>query len=203
MNSYKDGTFTGERALYGIRNSIIEKSIFEDGESPLKECSNLEVRNCEFRWKYPMWYGQNIKVYDCTLKEMSRSGIWYTKNITLQNCKIEAPKLFRKCETVKLFDSDLPNGQEMFWNCFDIELRNVKAKGDYMFMGSSKIKIKDFKLEGNYAFEGARDIEIDNAYLDSKDSFWNTKNVIVRNSTIIGEYIGWNSENLIFINSTF
>lgn len=200
MSIYKDGTFTGERALYGIKDSIVENSIFEDGESPLKECSNLKVSNCEFRWKYPLWYCNNVEVDNCTLREMSRSGLWYTKNITLRNCKIEAPKLFRRCETVKLFDSDLPNGQEMFWNSFDVEVRNVKAKGDYMFMGSKKIKIKDFHLDGNYAFDGASDIEIDGAYLNTKDSFWNTKNVIVKNSTIIGEYIGWNSENLVFIN---
>ncbi len=200
MKIYKDGTFTGERALYGIRNSIIENSIFEDGESPLKECSYLKVRNCEFRWKYPLWYCDNVDVRNCTFKEMSRSGIWYTKRITFTSCKIDAPKLFRKCEHVKLIDSDLPNGKEMFWGSYDVEVRNVKAKGDYMFMNCRKVKVKDFRLEGNYAFDGASDIEIDNAYLDTKDSFWNTKNVIVRNSTIIGEYIGWNSENLVFIN---
>ena len=200
MKEYKNGVFTGERALYGIKYAKISDSIFEDGESPLKECSGLDVSNCEFRWKYPLWYSHHIKVDKCTFLEMSRSGIWYTDDITITNSQINCPKLFRKCNKVTIVNSKMPNAQEFFWGSNDVTVSNVEAKGDYMFMNCHKVKVKDFKLEGNYAFDGASDIEIDNAYLDTKDSLWNTKNVIVRNSTIIGEYIGWNSENLVFIN---
>ena len=82
MKQFK-GTFTGERALYDIHDAEIVDSIFEDGESPLKECSDLSLRDVEFRWKYPLWYGSNIKCIRTTFREMSRSGIWYTNNISI------------------------------------------------------------------------------------------------------------------------
>jgi hypothetical protein len=94
----------------------------------------------------------------------------------------------------------LPNAQETFWNCNDIELKNVSANGDYFAMNSTDIHITDFSLTGNYGFDGCKNVEITNAKLISKDAFWNCENVVVKDSTIIGEYLGWNSKNVTFIN---
>ena len=46
---------TGERALFQSENLAVYDSVFEDGESPLKESSSLYLDNCLFRWKYPLW----------------------------------------------------------------------------------------------------------------------------------------------------
>ena len=199
MKQYK-GTFTGERALYDIHDAEIVDSIFEDGESPLKECSDLSLRQVEFRWKYPLWYGKNIKCIRTTFQEMSRSGIWYTNNISITDSEIHAPKLFRRCKSVKLIHCNMDNALETFWGTDDIELINITAKGDYFCLNTSNVKVDGLKLDGNYAFDGGRNIEINNSTLMSKDSFWNTENVVVRNSKIVGEYLGWNSKNLTFIN---
>ena len=40
---YKQGLYTGERALYDIHDAEIIDSTFDDGESPLKECSDLVI----------------------------------------------------------------------------------------------------------------------------------------------------------------
>ena len=37
------GFFTGERALFGERNLRVTDSVFDAGESPLKECADLVV----------------------------------------------------------------------------------------------------------------------------------------------------------------
>ena len=194
------GTFTGERALYDISNKEIYDSVFEDGESPLKECDHIRVLNSEFRYKYPLWYSHDIECIDVTFLEMSRSGIWYTNNITIRNSDIYAPKLFRRCDGVKIINSTFYKAQETFWGCKNIELENVKAKGDYFCFNCENIKVNNFFLDGNYAFDGAKNIEINKAVLNSKDSFWNTENVVIRDSKIVGEYLGWNSRNLTFIN---
>ena len=135
-----------------------------------------------------------------TFLEMSRSGIWYTKNISIFDSEIHAPKLFRRCENVKLVNCHLYNAIETLWTTKGVELINCSFKGDYLCMNSENIKVEGMTLDGNYAFDGAKNIEINNSTLYSKDSFWNTENVVVRNSKIIGEYLGWNSKNLTFIN---
>ncbi len=191
---------TGERAMYNVHNMEIIDTTFADGESPLKECSNLIVNNCIFKWKYPFWYCENIQVSNTTWLDTARSGIWYTNNISIKDSFIEAPKQFRRCKHIKIENTLIPNAKEFLWTCEDIELKDVQAVGDYFCMNSKDIKIENFKLQGNYAFDGASNVEIRNARMNSKDSFWNCDNVTVYDSTIIGEYLGWNSKNLTFIN---
>ena len=202
MKVLNQGVFEGERALYNISDTKIEFSTFENGESPLKECKNLEIDSSIFKWKYPLWYCENIKVRDSVLLDTARSGIWYTKNISMENCFIEAPKTFRRAEGIYLESCRMPNAEETLWNCRDIKIKNLDARGNYFAMGCENIEIENFTLDGNYAFDGAKNITIKNAKLLSKDSFWNTENVTVEDSVIIGEYLGWNSKNLRFINCT-
>ena len=49
---------TGERALFQSENLAVYDSVFEDGESPLKESSSLYLDNCLFRWNYR--YGRDL-----------------------------------------------------------------------------------------------------------------------------------------------
>lgn len=202
MKTFVNGTYTGERALFDTNDAIITNCVFEDGESPLKESNNLRVSNTEYRWKYPLWYCQDVICESCTLFETARSGIWYTKNITMNNCNIIAPKTFRRAEKVVLNNCQLPNAKETFWNCKDIRLENCFANGDYFGMNTDGVYIDRFHLDGNYCFDGGKNIVIKNSILNSKDSFWNSENVTVCDSTIIGEYLGWNSKNVTFINCT-
>ena len=194
------GEYTGERALFMLKDAYIENARFYDGESPLKESSNLEINKSVFEWKYPLWYAYNIKVNDSRLLITARSGIWYTNNIVMDNCNIEAPKTFRRSTNIKLDNCTLEHADETFWLCDGIKLFNCYAKGDYFMMNSSNIEIENFKLDGNYFLDGGKNVVIRNSILNSKDAFWNTENVTVIDSKIDGEYLGWNSKNLTFIN---
>ncbi len=191
---------TGERVLFGSSDLKIYDTVFDDGESPLKECSNIEIYNSLFRWKYPLWYSKNISVHDCTLFEMARAGIWYTKSLTIENTIIEAPKCFRRCDNIQLKDVTFPNAGETLWNCKNITVNRAVAKGDYFMMGSENIEINNLDLIGNYSFDGVRNMTIRNSKLLSKDAFWNSHNVTVYDSFISGEYLGWNASNLTLIN---
>mgnify|MGYP002622209025 CR=1 FL=1 len=197
---YKQKLCTGERALYDTHDAEVIDSTFDDGESPLKECSNLNIKHSIFKWKYPLWYGKDIVCEDTTLLETARSGIWYTNNIKMINCHISAPKIFRRCDGVTLINCSIPNAQETMWNCKNIVLKDISATGDYFGLNVDGADIDHFNLIGNYAFDGGKNIIIRNAKMDSKDSFWNCNNVTVYDSIIVGEYLGWNSENITFIN---
>ena len=200
MESHCKKTYVGERALFALQEAEIEECIFEDGESPLKESKDISIKSSTFRWKYPLWYSTNIDVLNSTLEETARSGIWYTKNIKMNNCHIIAPKTFRRSEGISLNNCDIPNAQETLWSCNHIKINKTVAKGDYFGMNSSNIEINGLELDGNYCFDGAKNIVVKNSVLHSKDSFWNCENVAVINSTIIGEYLAWNTKNITFIN---
>lgn len=187
----KQQFFTGERSLFGAKNKDIQYTTFGEGESPLKESSDISLYQSLFKWKYPLWYSKDITLKDCTFFDMARAGIWYTQNISLTDCVIEAPKTFRRTTGIQLENVSMPKAEETLWNCSDIVMKNVHAKGDYFAMNSKSITVDGFELVGNYSFDGCSNIEIRNAKMLSKDAFWNCENVTVYDSFISGEYLGW------------
>ncbi len=200
MKNIIGGEFTGERALFASCELSISDARFFDGESPLKESRDISLLCCKFEWKYPLWYCKDVEATDTYLADTARSGIWYTDNITMKNCIIDAPKTFRRSNGIYLRDVTLRNAQETMWNCSDIRLLDVKVKGDYFAMGSHDVYAENLEIDGNYLLDGARNVEIRNSRLISKDAFWNCENVVVYDSLIVGEYLGWNSKNVTFIN---
>lgn len=202
MSIITGGEFVGERALFGSLDLKIENASFHSGESPLKESRNIDLEECEFGWKYPLWYCKDVRVYDTVLNESARSGIWYTEEIEMDRCVIAAPKTFRRSRGIRLRDVNIPNAEETMWNCSDIELFGVSVKGDYFGFGSENIIAEDIDIDGNYVFDGGKNITVRNSKLISKDAFWNCENVLVENCLIVGEYLGWNSKNVTFINCT-
>ena len=193
---------TGERALFASQDMDIYDSIFDQGESPLKESRDIRLYNSMFKWKYPLWYCRNIQAEDCTWFDMARAGVWYTDNIEVDRALIEAPKNFRRCDGVKLKHVNFVNAEETLWNCKNIEMTDVQARGDYFAMNCENIEIQNFELVGNYSFDGVKHMTMKNAQLLSKDAFWNTDQVTVYDSFISGEYLGWNAKNLTLINCT-
>ncbi len=196
------GFYKGERPLFQAGNLRIYDTIFDEGESPLKESRDIELYGSMFKWKYPLWYAKNITVKNCTWFEMGRAGVWYTDHITVEDSAIEAPKNFRRCHDVTLRDVSFPNAAETLWQCDGVQMENVMAKGDYFAMNSQNMVVRNLTLYGNYSFDGAKNVEIHDSRLLSKDAFWNSENVTVYDSFISGEYLGWNAKNLTLINCT-
>lgn len=194
--------FTGERALFQSRRLRIEDSIFEDGESPLKESADIELVGSLFKWKYPFWYCRNISTKHCHWFEMARAGVWYSENVSVEDALIEAPKNFRRCQGLTLRRVHLPNAAETLWHCEAVLMEDVQAKGDYFAMNCRGISIRRLSLLGNYSFDGAQEVQIADSRLLSKDAFWNSDRVTVRNCFISGEYLGWNAKNLTLIDCT-
>lgn len=118
-----------------------------------------------------MWYCQNVVAHHVTLLDTERSGIWYTHNIQMHQCSIQAPKIFRRASKILLGDVHFAHAQETLWNCREITLNQVTVNGDYFAMNSRDIQATDLTIMGNYAFDGATDIEIDGAKIISKDAF--------------------------------
>lgn len=202
MKEIRQEFLTGERALFQGKSLKIYDTIFADGESPLKESHDIDLVGSMFKWKYPLWYAKNISIKNCTWFEMARAGVWYTSHIAIEDSSIEAPKNFRRCHGINLKNVSMPNAAETLWQCDDVSIENMTAKGDYFAMNSQNMEIDHLTLYGNYSFDGVKNMTIRNSKLLSKDAFWNSENVTVYDSFISGEYLGWNAKNLTLINCT-
>lgn len=202
MEIIKGQRLNGERALFSSEGLHIFDTIFEDGESPLKECRGIRLDGCEFRWYYPLWYCDGVSARKTRLCEGARAGIWYTKNITLNDCTIDAPKTLRRSSNILLKSCRFPNAEETLWFCKDVNMYDVSVEGDYFGMNCIGVSADRLEINGKYAFDGALNVIIRNSRIISKDVFWNAENIEVYDSLIVGEYLGWNSKSVKLVNCT-
>lgn len=197
MRVIRDQEFGGERPLYASHDLRLENVTIHVGESSIKESSNIEAENCRFEGKYVFWETNGFKVNNCYFAESARSSMWYSRNCRMTNCKVDAPKLFRRMDGIYVENTNFPNGEQYLWDCKNIELKNVRIDNcDYAFMHSENIKITHYHQEGNYAFQYAKNVEIHDAVINSKDSFWESGNVTIYDSEINGEYLAWYGKNI-------
>lgn len=201
-NEIKQARFTEERALFCKRDLTVTDTIFDVGESPLKECTNIKIRDSVFRWRYPIWYCDQVVADGCTFWQAARASVWYSNDVTVRNTSVCAPKSFRRCRNLLLENVFFSDADETLWHCNGVKLSNVTFKGNYFAMNSEEITVDGLLLDGKYSFDGVKNAVIRNSRLVTKDAFWNSENVTVSDSFISGEYIGWNAKNLTFINCT-
>lgn len=207
MNTRKDRIsdrfFEGERPLFALKDCMIEDVRFYPGESALKHAGQITARGCEFMGKYPFWHCEDIAIEDCRFTVYARAAIWYTRNLTMRNCVIDAPKMFRRVSNLTIENTRFPSAGETLWTCDHVALRDVELSGaDYVFMNGSDITLDTVTLQGNYSFQDARNVVVRNSVFHSKDAFWGAENVTVYDSVLDGEYLGWHSKNLRLVNCT-
>ena len=197
MNIIKDKEYGGERPLYASRDIRLENVTIHVGESSVKESANVEAVNCTFEGKYVFWETYGFDIRNCYFAESARSSLWYSKGCRMTDCKVDAPKMFRRMEDITVRNTDFPNGEEMLWDCRNVTLQNVMIRNcDYLFMHSSDIRIDNYRQDGNYSFQYARNVEIHNAVINSKDAFWESENVTLVDCEVNGDYLGWYARNM-------
>lgn len=200
MKTIKNSEFGGERPLFASHGLKLENVTIHAGESALKECSDITAVACTFEGKYPFWHVDGFTIRECLFTSGARAALWYSKNLEMTDTQVDAPKMFREMESMRLNKVRIPDAQETMWHCKDVSLTDVEvSNADYLFMHSRDIDIDHYRQQGNYSFQYCKNVTIRNAVIESKDAFWNTENVTVYDSELTGEYLGWHSKNLTLI----
>ena len=191
-------TFDEERALYHVTETDVLECNFEgpaDGESALKESSDITVRDCTFSLRYPFWHVTRFSIDRITMNETCRAPIWYAKEGILSNCEIKGVKAIRECKDIKISNCTI-DSPEFGWKSEDLRLKEVTVSSEYIFFGSRKIHLDNVTVKGKYSFQYVEDGLIENCTLDTKDAFWHSRGLTIKNCTVKGEYLGWYSEGL-------
>ena len=200
--NYENAYFDEERALYGLHNIEATECTFEgpaDGESALKECSNIKVTKCDFKLRYPFWHVKKAHINECTMTETCRAALWYDEDILIKKSKLGGIKALRECVNCNLTDCEIVS-PEFGWKCKDIVLDNCKLTSEYVFLDTKGLTLNDVEMKGKYSFQYVENVVVENSVLDTKDAFWHAKNVTVKYSIVKGEYLAWYAENIHFIN---
>lgn len=201
MELIKDKQFGGERPLFATHDLQLDNVTIIDGESGIKQCSNIAATGCHFYGKYPWWHVDGAHIDHCYFAPGSRSAIWYTDNLTMTDTKIDGPKFFREMKNVTLENVEITDADETFWRVEDVRLKNVTLHdGTYPFMFARNIYVDGLVSDSKYIFQYCENVEIHHAKITTKDSFWECENVTVYDSELDGEYLAWHSKNVRLVN---
>ena len=204
MTIYADQTFDEERALYGSRDVTVNGCRFDgpaDGESALKECSDVRVKDCFFNLRYPFWHDDRLVIEGSEMTPLCRAALWYSQDIRIQGTKLHGIKALRECADVTIEDSDI-DSTEFGWSVRGITMKNCTAQSEYFMMRSDHLHFENVKMKGKYSFQYIEDAVFENCEFDTKDAFWHAKNVLVKNCVVKGEYLAWYCENVTFDHCT-
>lgn len=202
MKIIENQIFDMERALYGCRDIEVRNCKFDgpaDGESALKECSNVYADQCYFNLRYPFWHDQGLKIVDSEMTELCRAALWYTEDVKIINTKMHGIKALRECANAVIKHCEIIS-PEFGWSVRGIEMENTSVSSEYFMMRSDHLIFRNVTLNGKYSFQYITDSVFENCNFNTKDAFWHAKNVTVRNSVINGEYLAWYCENVTFEN---
>lgn len=201
MEIIKNKEFGGERPLFESHNLRLENVSIHEGESAIKECSNIEAENCFFEGHYPFWHVHGFKIHNCRFAAGARSALWYSDHLEMTDTVIDGPKMFREMSDVSLKNVKINDADEVFWRCRNVNIENVELHGGtYPFMFSENIRVDGLKSDAKYVFQYVKNVEIHNAVIDTKDAFWEVENVTIYDSELRGEYLGWHSKGLRLVN---
>ena len=202
MKKIVNEKFDQERALYGSQDIYVEKCTFDgpaDGESAMKESSNIEVVDSYFNLRYPFWHDTKVRIKDSEMTELCRAALWYSTDIEVTGTKFHGIKALRECSDVLIKDSDIIS-PEFGWSVHNIKMVDSTADSEYFMMRSDGLKFENVEMKGKYSFQYIENSEFINCKFDTKDAFWHAKNVVVKDSVVKGEYLAWYCENVTFDN---
>ena len=190
--------FDEERSLYNLKNSDVKSCIFAgpaDGESVLKESRDINVIDCKFSLRYPMWHVKKFSMENSSMDELTRAALWYANDGVIKNSVLGGIKAVRECENIAIDNCKIVS-PEFGWKSSGITLTNSEVEAEYLFLDCKDITLKNVKMKGKYSFQYIENLTIEDSVLDTKDAFWHSKNITVKNSVVKGEYLAWFSENL-------
>ncbi len=204
MEFLENITLDEERALYGKKELTVKNVRFDgsaDGESALKECSDIVTEDCFFNLRYPFWHDERTIIRNCEMTELCRAALWYCRHVKIIDTKLHGIKAVRECSDMEIEHCDIIS-QEFGWNTHTLTVKDSTAQSEYFLMGASDVILNRVKFKGKYSFQYVNNMVIEDCELDTKDAFWHTDHVTVKRSIVKGEYLGWYSDHLTFEDCT-
>ena len=125
----KDSYINSNDFSWKSERIILEKNVVF-GERILRDCSNINIKFCEFFGKNGFQNAENINIYDTNINE--GFCLSFAKNIFCKNCKINGENLGWFCENAIFEDCYFYNCIRSFCHCKNLKIKNCKMDNAYL-----------------------------------------------------------------------
>ena len=152
-------------AIWYAEDGKITDSVL-GGIKALRECRNIDLRNCcihslEFGWKCDNVLLEDTQVYAEYIFLDSR-------NIRLDRVQMTGKYSFQYVENLEIRDSYLDT-KDAFWHAKNVTVRNSTVKGEYLAWFSEGLTLIDCKIIGTQPLCYCKDLKLINCTMEGTD----------------------------------
>ena len=152
-------------AIWYAEDGKITDSVL-GGIKALRECRNIDLRNCcihslEFGWKC-----DNVLLEDT---QVHAEYIFLdSRNIRLDRVQMTGKYSFQYVENLEIRDSYLDT-KDAFWHAKNVTVRNSTVKGEYLAWFSEGLTLIDCKIIGTQPLCYCKDLKLINCTMEGTD----------------------------------
>jgi len=153
-------------ALWYSKNIKISNSKL-NGIKALRECSNVEIKDCEINSPEFGWRCKNVSIVNSKLSDVMYL-FFETKDIKLKNVQMNGKYTFQYVKNMIIENSYLDT-KDAFWHTKNVVVKNSTIKGEYLGWYSDGLTLINCKIIGTQPLCYCKHLKLINCTMEDTD----------------------------------
>lgn len=155
---------------YDNNLKIYDSSMY--GIKAIRECSNIEIKNCDIISDEFFWRSDNGVISDSNLNSVY--AFFESKNLKISNLTFKGKYSFQYVINMEIRDSNFDT-KDAFWHTNNVTVYNTTLKGEYLAWYSKNLTLINCKIIGTQPFCYCENLKlIDCEMIDTDLAFENS-----------------------------
>ena len=151
--------------IWYSKNGLITDSDIH-GTKAIRECENIQIKDCTITSEEFGWKSQGITVTDSTLS--AQYLFLDSRDVTLDKVKMSGKYSFQYMENLTIRNSILDT-KDAFWHSKNVTVENCLVKGEYLGWFSEGLTLKNCKIVGTQPLCYCKDLQLVDCVMEQTD----------------------------------
>ncbi len=152
-------------AIWYATNGIIENSHL-GGIKALRECQNIQLKNCAVESQEFGWMSQGITLEDCAIT--AEYLFLHSRDVTLNRVQMKGKYSFQYMENLTIRNSYLDT-KDAFWHSKNVTVMDSTVKGEYLAWFSEGLTLINCHIIGTQPLCYCKDLKLINCTMEGTD----------------------------------
>ena len=162
--SSKMDKFTRAPLWYCSKGYLYKNNI--EGVKCLRECSDIEIKNCHIKSKEFGWKCKNIKISNSFFEAVY--FLFESKNIEIDNIEMKGKYSFQYTKNLHINKSTLDT-KDAFWHSKNVTVKDSVLNGEYLGWFSENLTLINCKISGTQPFCYCKNLKLINCTMENTD----------------------------------
>lgn len=152
-------------ALWYCENAKLSDTALH-GIKALRECKNIEIKNCDIVSPEFGWSVSGIKMTDCTVQ--SEYFMMRSNDLEFTNVKLDGKYSFQYIENA-VFEDCVFDTKDAFWHAKNVTIKNSIVKGEYLAWYGEDLTFENCEIIGTQPLCYCKSLKLINCKMTDAD----------------------------------